>query len=152
MDTVNKNAVDEPILPATTAVAVDESLKGKIKYMWKSYGTIAIGTYLGVYLTTLGSIFLCVDMDVFNAASVGLDPVGAIQKVCTIFETVTGSAALPNYIRENPRVGTFAIAWVMTKFTEPLRLGFTLLTVPAIARWFGRVPAIVPAEESAEKK
>lgn len=130
---------------------VDESLKGKIKYMWKSYGTIAIGTYFGVYLTTLGSIFLCVDMDVFNAASVGLDPVGAIQKVCSIFESVTGSAALPNYIRENPRVGTFAIAWVMTKFTEPLRLGFTLLTVPSIARWFGKVPATV-LDDQVEKK
>jgi hypothetical protein len=35
-------------------------------------------------------------------------------------------------------VGTFAIAWVMAKFTEPLRLGFTIATVPTIARWFGR--------------
>ncbi len=34
-------------------------------------------------------------------------------------------------------VGTFAIAWVMTKFTEPLRLGFTVATVPTIARWLG---------------
>ena len=34
-------------------------------------------------------------------------------------------------------MGTFAIAWVMTKFTEPLRLGFTLAIVPPIARLLG---------------
>lgn len=61
----------------------DESLKGKIKYMWKNYGAIAIGTYFGVYITTLSSIFLCVDLDIFNAASVGLDPINAIKKVST---------------------------------------------------------------------
>ena len=38
-------------------------------------------------------------------------------------------------------VGTFAIAWVMTKFTEPLRLAATVLTVPSIARFFGKIPA-----------
>ena len=37
-------------------------------------------------------------------------------------------------------VGTFAAAWVMTKFTEPLRLFVTLGVVPSIARWIGRVP------------
>jgi len=125
------------------SLKVDESsFKSKVKYMWKSYGAIAIGTYFGLYLTTLGSLFFALDFDVFHAASVGLDPVHAVQKVCDIFERVTGNGALPNYIRENPRVGTFAVAWVMTKFTEPIRLGVTLLTVPSIARFFGKVPAV----------
>lgn len=63
------------------AIVEPESMKTKIKYMWKTYGIIGIGTYLGIYVTTLGSIFLCIDFDVFNAASVGLDPAGAIKKV-----------------------------------------------------------------------
>lgn len=46
-------------------------------------------------------------------------------------------------------VGTFAVAWVMTKFTEPIRLGFTLVTVPTIARYFGKVP---PSESTSEQK
>lgn len=117
-------------------------MKSKIKGLWQNYGTIAIGTYLGVYLTTLGSIFIAIDFDIFNAASVGLDPAFAIKKFCDIAEVITRSHALPNYIEEHPRVGTFAIAWVMTKFTEPVRLGFTLLTVPSIARFFGKAPLI----------
>jgi hypothetical protein len=35
-------------------------------------------------------------------------------------------------------VGTFAIAWVMTKFTEPIRLGVSVAIVPTVARWFGK--------------
>lgn len=53
----------------------------KMKLMWKKYGTVFIGTYLGVYVTTLSSLFLALDYDVFNAAMVGLDPVAAVEKV-----------------------------------------------------------------------
>ncbi len=38
----------------------------------------------------------------------------------------------------NNLVGTFATAWVMTKFTEPLRLGVTSGIVPRVAKWLGR--------------
>ena len=57
------------------------SLKDKIKVMWKSYGYVAIGTYVSVYLVTLSSIFFSLDMDIFHAATVGLDPVSAVTKV-----------------------------------------------------------------------
>lgn len=138
----SKGSVDNKPTPVGTPEPEDppEDFPGKIKYMWKNYGSIAIGTYLSVYVVTLSSVFLCVDADVFNAASVGLDPISAIKKVCDIYEKVTGSNSLPGYIRDHPTVGTFAIAWVMTKFTEPLRLGFTVLVVPSVARLFGRGP------------
>jgi hypothetical protein len=42
---------------------------------------------------------------------------------------------VPDYIRQNPRAGTFAIAWVMTKFTEPLRLGATFVIVPKLGQY-----------------
>ena len=57
-----------------------------------------------------------------------------IIQFCGIYQTITGSEALPNYIKENPRVGTFAIAWVMCKFTEPIRAVATVSIVPSIAR------------------
>eukprot|EP01038_Epipyxis_sp_PR26KG_P008040 gene8040-10895_t len=113
----------------------DPSVSGKLKAMWKNYGTLAIGTYLCIYVSTLSSIFLALDFDVFNAATFGLDAVSAVNKVCDLIENTTGSTSIPAYIRTNPRVGTFAIAWVMTKFTEPIRLGVTLATVPSISRF-----------------
>lgn len=57
------------------------STKDKLKKLWKNYGIVAVSTYLGIYATTLGSIFLALDFDLFNAASVGLDPTYAIEKV-----------------------------------------------------------------------
>lgn len=38
-------------------------------------------------------------------------------------------------------VGTFAVAWVMTKFTEPLRLATTVVIVPPIARIWNKLVA-----------
>eukprot|EP01033_Poteriospumella_lacustris_P011638 gene11638-8290_t len=125
---------------ATAAPASDKpaTVSQKLKKMWEAYGVIAVGTYLSVYVTTLGSLFLALDYDVFNAATVGLDPTYAIHMFCDVVEKVTGNTHVPEYIRENPHVGTFAIAWVMTKFTEPFRLAFTIATVPSVARILGK--------------
>eukprot|EP01041_Mallomonas_annulata_P000372 gene372-679_t len=114
----------------------------KVKDLWKSYGYVAVGTYLGIYVTTLGSIYFCLDMDVFNSAAFGLDPVVAVKKVCDVAEALTGYATLPEYIRLHPQLGTFAIAWVMTKVTEPVRFAATVLAVPKLARVLGYTPNI----------
>lgn len=42
----------------------------------------------------------------------------------------------------NAKTGTFLIAWIATKFTEPLRLALTLAITPRIARFFGRAPQL----------
>lgn len=78
-------------------------LKSKVKSLWKNYGYVAIGTYFCIYVCTLSSIFLSLDNNVFSAQSFNFDPVEAVKKVCDLFESWTGSNALPNYIRENPR-------------------------------------------------
>ena len=59
----------------------EQSLKGKLKLLWKNYGIIAVGTYMGVYVGTLGSVFLALDFDIFNAATFGMDPNYAVHKV-----------------------------------------------------------------------
>lgn len=113
-------------------------MRDKFKQMWKKYGMIGITTYFSIYAFTLASIFVSLDMDLLSSGSFGLDPVAAVNRVCDLFESATGSKALPGYIRENPKVGTFAIAYVMTKVTEPIRFGVTFAIVPKIARLLGR--------------
>lgn len=125
---------------SSSEVDENDDLKSKLKVLWKQYGGVAVITYLSVYICTLSSVFVSLDLDIFNAATFGLDPNAAVKKFCDVVEYATGVNTLPNYIRENPRVGTFALAWVMTKFTEPIRLGFTISVVPAIARFLGRAP------------
>jgi hypothetical protein len=57
------------------------SLKDKIKQIWKSYGYVAAGTYFGIYVLTLSSMYLALDFDIFNAATFGLDGPSAVNKV-----------------------------------------------------------------------
>lgn len=73
-----KSDSEEKKAPAKQQV---KTVAEKLKRMWKAYGALAVGTYLGVYVTTLGSLFLALDYDIFNAATVGLDPVYAIHMV-----------------------------------------------------------------------
>jgi hypothetical protein len=63
------------------APAESVSFKDKVSGMWKNYGKVAIGTYLSIYVMTLSSLFVSLDFDLFNAATFGFDPVGAIGKV-----------------------------------------------------------------------
>lgn len=53
----------------------------KLKLLWKQYGFVSVATYSGLYLSTLSGLFLLLDYDVFNAATVGLDPAIAVLKV-----------------------------------------------------------------------
>ena len=63
----------------------DDGLKGKVAQLWGQYGYIAVGTYITVYISTLGGIFVSMDYDIFNAATFGFDPVGAVKKVESTF-------------------------------------------------------------------
>ena len=60
-------------------------LFGKFKDLFKKYGYVFVGTYLGVYVSTLASIFLALEMDVFSASTFGYDAQTLIQKVSRAF-------------------------------------------------------------------
>ena len=51
-----------------------------------------------------------------------------------IVEEYTGAKWLPQYIRDNPKVGTLAVAWAATKLTEPARLAVTIVITPSVSR------------------
>jgi hypothetical protein len=74
------------------AMKKEISVKGKFKQIWNRYGFLAIGTYAGLYIMTLGSIFISLDLDLFNAATFGFDPEIAVLKVIQIINSVSCSA------------------------------------------------------------
>lgn len=55
-----------------------------------------------------------------------------------MLEAYTWADPLRELIEKNPSVANFALAWIMTKFTEPVRAVATLAVVPRIARALGR--------------
>ena len=131
--------------PGTVTVTAGEDdgsggVKGGVKLLWKRYGMVAIGTYLGIYLSVLSSLFFSLDYDIFRSSTFGLDPAAAVQKVCDLVEQWTGNTSLPGFFRDHPRAGTFAVAWVMCKFTEPLRALVTVAIVPSVSRALGYAP------------
>ncbi|GMF32626.1 unnamed protein product [Phytophthora fragariaefolia] len=46
--------------------------------------------------------------------------------------------------RVSSKSGTFLLAWIATKFTEPVRLAVTIAVTPRIARFLGRAPKLPP--------
>lgn len=48
----------------------------------------------------------------------------------------------------NPKAGNFAVAWILTKFTEPIRFALTIAITPSIYRFItGRRAARLEEEE-----
>lgn len=77
--------------------------RAKLTNLWKKYGLLAVGTYFGIYFTTLGSLFLSLDYNLINPSTLGIDHTAAIHKICELVEDFTGITSLPNYIREHPQ-------------------------------------------------
>jgi hypothetical protein len=97
------------------------------------YGTLALGTYFFIYVMTLSTIFFLVDTGVIG--TFGLDPTLALTKIIDTIERLLGFVQFPLGMKENPKVATIAVAWLMTKFTEPLRVLITVGIVPKIAQF-----------------
>jgi hypothetical protein len=58
-----------------------KSSKEKLKMLWRKYGWLSVGTYLGMYASTLGGIFISLEFDLFNAATFGLDTATLVDMV-----------------------------------------------------------------------
>ncbi|RHY25037.1 hypothetical protein DYB32_008544 [Aphanomyces invadans] len=117
----------------------------KFKDLWNKYGWVGVGTYLGVYVVTLGSMFVAIETGVLSTAAPSkatdsedkneaFNIVTATNKLTEWTKSV-GLGAHFNVPDVSPTTGTFLIAWVATKFTEPVRLAVTLMITPRLARF-----------------
>lgn len=67
----------------------------------------------------------------------------ALNRLGARFVTFAEELGIAKYLEVehvNSKTGTFLLAWIATKFTEPLRLAVTLAITPRVARFFGRAP------------
>jgi hypothetical protein len=123
-----KKQEEESEEDSSKTVAV-EATKGKVRQLWEKYGIVFLGFYGGLYLVTLGSIYEVVALK-------HVDPHGVVAYLHSI--------GVDNYVDVSPiassKAGNFALAWILTKFTEPLRLAFTVTITPSLARFLGYAP------------
>eukprot|EP01029_Cantina_marsupialis_P022339 TRINITY_DN544484_c0_g1_i1.p1 TRINITY_DN544484_c0_g1~~TRINITY_DN544484_c0_g1_i1.p1 ORF type:complete len:195 (-),score=31.22 TRINITY_DN544484_c0_g1_i1:153-737(-) len=98
-----------------------------LKELWNKYGLISVGTYLGVYVGTLGTSFFMLQSGILS------------KKHAEHMKTFITKIHLDRFIDVSndelaAKTGNFTIAWIFTKIVEPLRLGLTLAITPYVAR------------------
>mmetsp|Transcript_12924 Transcript_12924/g.33665 ORF Transcript_12924/g.33665 Transcript_12924/m.33665 type:complete len:168 (+) Transcript_12924:99-602(+) len=95
---------------------------GKLSWLVHEYGPVGIATHFSVYFVTLGGLFLGIDSGVLVAGD-----------ALTLLKYV-GADRIVDLECLNPKASNFAVAWILAKFTEPMRLPVTLWLTPRIAR------------------
>jgi hypothetical protein len=118
----------------STAPPQEQPPSNRLAVMWKQYGVVFLSTYFSIYCTALGTMYELVSSNLLSAGSaidllsyVHLDQVLDLTKI-------------------DPRAGNLAVAWILTKFTEPVRLVLAISITPRIARLVGRAPPKPPKE------
>lgn len=114
--------------------------------MIQRYGPVFIGTYLGIYVTTLGTLYIGVESGVLDPAYImswvaeeGETSKSTVQFVTEFLEHYSWTKQYAPMVEKHPGGANLGVAWIATKLTEPLRLGASALVVPRIARYFGYV-------------
>jgi len=64
----------------------------------------------------------------------------AMKDLVELLESYTLTRPVAPMVEEYPWTANFAIAWIATKFTEPIRFGATVVLTPPVARFFGYRP------------
>lgn len=110
--------------PATPAADGKSAARG-FRCLWQQYGMVGVVTYLGVYVLTLGGMYLAVSAGVVKTG----DVTWIIEKLHLekFFEGQRYTIS--------PKAGDFVVAWVATKLTEPVRFMITLAITPPISRF-----------------
>ena len=128
-----------------------------VRDLMKKYGWTFMGTYFALYLSVVSSFFVGIDSGLVDPAiMLSFIKGGALDAAS---ETKSSVEILVQYLEKyewlepyaramekNPHTANFGIAWFLTKFTEPLRLGASIALVPRVHKALGRS---MPSEEAA---
>ena len=101
----------------------------KFKRMFRKYGPLFVGFYGSLYVCTLGTMYLCVDQGVIDSKFV----IEITEQYADLLKQY-GMDGIFNHGKVDGKAGSFAIAWIATKFTEPVRFGISVYCVPKLAR------------------
>ncbi|OQR90543.1 hypothetical protein THRCLA_22538 [Thraustotheca clavata] len=123
---------------------------GKLKALWKEYGVVAVGTYLSIYGVVLGSMYAAIETGVLSTKKEEPRKEGEPESTESSLNIVTATNKMMDWTNSigigqyldipevNSKTSAFLVAWVATKFTEPLRFGLTLMITPRVARLLRR--------------
>jgi len=113
--------------PTSNSVLPPSPLSG-LKLLWARYGVVFLSTYFGIYCITIGTMYKLVSANILSADN-AIDMLNYVHLDKVI-----------NFSAMDPRAGNLAVAWILTKLTEPLRFVLAASICPKIARAVGRAP------------
>lgn len=124
--------------------------------MFRTYGPIFVGTYVSVYAATLGSIFLAIESGALDPAyvlsqvsSTSEEAKSTVDLIIGVFDHYAWTRPAIPILQKHPELANLSVAWVATKFTEPLRLPISFTITPRVSRAVGWTTA---KEEEDEEK
>jgi hypothetical protein len=139
----------------------------------KQYGPVFVLTYGSLYLITLSSIYVGVDSGTIDPVTMfsyinsittgahdalGGDMMGGTGEsvedgmaeskttahmVIEYLQHYSFTRPVVPFLEKNPHFANLGVAWVATKFTEPVRLVVTMAVVPKLANYLGYKPHTV---------
>ena len=114
------------------------------KELAKKYGPVFAGTYGAVYVSTVFGLFLGIESGVLDPAYVlswvsdnADEAKSTVQVIIDFMEQHTLTKSWAPFVERNPEVANLAVAWIATKFTEPIRLVVSAAIVPTVHRTLG---------------
>jgi len=153
-----KNKKEESDTVQITKDDEEEPQKNSFRAMFRRYGKVFVGTYFAVYVSTVLGLFMSVQsghldamyiMSLLTGTSAPADPGGvadpatikeaadAMKEIVELLESYTLTRPVAPMVEQYPWTANLAIAWIATKFTEPIRFGLTVVVTPTIAKMFG---------------
>jgi len=133
------------------------SQKGRL--LLNRYGYVFVPTYASVYVATLASLYMGIDSGWIDPTiflnegeqaaeavledeedSIVATPAELAKIVIKFLDGYSHLRPFIPKIENNPSLVNLGVAWIGTKFTEPLRLIVTVSIVPSIARSLGYAP------------
>jgi hypothetical protein len=125
----------------------------------KKYGPVFVGTYLSVYAATLGGLFLSVESGILDPAYVmswvteaNDEAKSSVQIIVEYMDHYAWTRPYAPIIENNPSMANLGVAWIATKFTEPIRLAITIPLLPRVSRAVGRTVPTEDANTEAEEQ
>lgn len=132
-----------------------------LRELAQKYGWTFFASYFTVYLITLSTLFTGLDCGYIDPATLtdiqfqlpwhsgtGAEEAAAkadakefrssVKMIAEYIERFEWTTRLAEAVEKNPHLSNLAIAWVATKFTEPVRLPLTLAITPRVAKFFGQ--------------
>jgi len=121
----------------------------KVKLLMAKYGYFFVGTYLSVYFGTWSTLYFLLDNGLVDPSSLSIpnwfpfshsseEDATLVSLIADLADNFEVTKKYVESIKKKPEFVNLGIAWVATKFTEPIRLGVSIFLTPKIARLFGR--------------